>query len=146
MECQSNNTVPACKNIQWLLSQPNSIWKEYFDSYANTLLRKLESRDNNVYDIFSQKIVEKLTERETYRKNHGNSQGFISLEFKNIAKLFSVLRHYSLSAFFYQLSCGKVPSDIYGRDQSSTKIIPTVRDDKPSKLLRNITDIFPFNK
>jgi hypothetical protein len=132
IQCQSNTNNTFYKHIEWLLFQPNSVWKPYFNKYATTLYTNLARQVPKNRDVFYNQLFDKLIEREEYRKRNGNYQGFILTQYKNITQLFVKLEYYSLSAFFYQLSDGKVPPDIYDNDQA--KIIQTVRDENPLRL------------
>lgn len=136
-------------NIDWLLIQTDSIWKEYFKKYAQQLFAKLEHQVSQHNDYFYNRLLEKLWEGAKYAESNGSYQGFILPEYRNIAMLFKQIGNYNLSALFYQLGYGSVPPHIY--DKVEVEFIPTIREEKPSGLQKNMKNLqnflpFPFNQ
>jgi hypothetical protein len=138
LQCQSKIDNSIYQNIEWLLSESNSVWIEHFNNYAKTLVYRLVHRDKNGDDQFYQQLLTKLNEREKYQQRFGHYR--VLPQYRNLAQLFARLGHYSLSAFFYQLSSGRVPADIY--DRAEVMIIPTIKDEKSSGLTKNTKNWF----
>lgn len=121
--------------IEWLLIQSKSFWTTYFDKYANKLLPKLIRREPDINnDVFYDEIL------KTWEEWQSQKYQYIYTDYKTIAKLFGKKGKYNLSAFFYQLSEGKVPSDI--AEKIEADFFPMEIDSNKKKT----HGFFPFSK
>lgn len=131
--------------IAYLLINPNSTWNYYFNKYATNLTIPLAvkykefdgsltflSKDTDNEDEFYNDVLKTLEDWVSSRKSQKNR---FFPEYKSFATLFAELANYTLSAFFYQISEGKVPSDI--ASQIHARIIPINIDNRESGLNEN---------
>ncbi|MBD2775235.1 hypothetical protein [Iningainema tapete] len=145
LKCHSLNTFYSKEEkkqyqaIEWLLVKSNSIWCEGFDNYAFNLVYWLIREEQVEDDSFYNKIGETFKEREEWKQKYKFIKHFP--QYTRLAYLFAQQKNYCLSAFFYQLSDGRVPAKIYDRDY--VKIIPTTRvEPKERNWLSSVSNLF----
>nr|MDJ0731236.1 peptidoglycan-binding domain-containing protein [Crocosphaera sp.] len=110
--------------IEWLFLNYPKFWQCYLVNYANVLFKNLdnyqrkEKVSKEIEDKFLVKIIEDLKLMEERK------QRIQFLDYQPIAEFFETMKAYSLSAFFYQLSIGYVPSSLRNKCSVLPEIIP----------------------
>lgn len=113
------------KFATWLLFESKSIWRYSFKRYTQNLVKSLINQDinlfysdNQLYNLLIQNISKYETSRTQSLKNLYHQYNTLSL-------LLNKLGNHSLSALFYQLSEGAVPTEVHQR--ADVQIIPLTR-------------------
>ncbi len=156
-QSQENDQV-----IEWLFMNSPKLWKERLKSYANDFFAQLYtyeqkgSKSEKIKDNFLLKVLKDLKLRQE-RKKTNEAQEFLNQSnlytqynyqqertrkfpfYQPIAKLFESIESYPLSAFFYQLSMGYVPSSISNKCSVLPEIISlTIRKHKKETTQKNL--------
>ncbi|BAZ28854.1 hypothetical protein NIES4074_12890 [Cylindrospermum sp. NIES-4074] len=98
--------------IQKLFLSPRSIWSHYFRKYLKQIVFQLTRRDEDEGgDDFYQELLVIVQHHDL--PNNPQAQ-YKRPEYKALAELMIKAQNHTLSAFFYQLSDGRVPAKIYG--------------------------------
>jgi len=105
------------ESTYWLLGESESAWYLCRREFIQEISDNLQSIYDNHKSHQKQKniglpeVLRKIANNSS--RIYSNSSSIQLEEYINFAKLFSDLKEYSLSAYFYQISRGKVPKDIF---------------------------------
>ncbi len=143
VKCLSHNINDReYQNIEWLLVDSKNVWSSQFKTYAINLTSQLKCQDpNDAKDQFYEPVLNMLNLWKSQLTHNKPPQ--VYKEYSTIARLVEKIGNYTLSAFFYQLSEGSVPTNVY--DLVHLQIIPLTRSEKASDLYnseRNGLDFF----
>ena len=111
--------------LDWVLQESKGLWKIELNEYSQNLLYELvqSEPDFKTEDSLSQEIRQSLSDLKNLKEISDKQP--IYPEYRKLAEFFLEFKKYSLSALFYQLSQGSVPSEIY--DQVELDVIPLRR-------------------
>jgi hypothetical protein len=110
------------KGALWLLQDKNSIWGKFYQNriikyidYDLSLMAKC-SRQNNYQQLSlsNEKNWFKLWQ-EIGCYWQANAKINLMPKYVSLAQLFEKLRNYRIAAFFYHISLGKVPKNVFGK-------------------------------
>ncbi|MEL4898371.1 hypothetical protein P9B04_23440, partial [Crocosphaera sp. Alani8] len=141
-ESSNFKSYSLLKEKEYLFIKSSSFWREYVRDWGEILFYKISFEPSFKSDKLSQKIS------SDWKKSLKNQE--LLLERKDyyqwMGKLFAQVKVYSLAAFFYQLSWGEIPTDIYTK--ADIKFGSFQESSRTSGLLKlsifNLIDEFRF--
>ncbi|RCJ22388.1 hypothetical protein A6S26_21795 [Nostoc sp. ATCC 43529] len=120
------------QQINYLLTEHQSIWNEYFQEYANLVATKIFYQPNidisayNSVRKFCEQISEILEEIKNQKLNSTSRRRLYS-QYRPLALIFQNINRTDLAELFYRISGSQVPQELIGKIplDFQTRIFPT---------------------
>ncbi|MFN6518033.1 MAG: hypothetical protein RMY29_026590 [Nostoc sp. CreGUA01] len=149
------NDQKIAQQINYLLTEHQSIWSEYFQEYAYLVAKKvfyqpnIDISANNSVKKFCETIVAILEDIQN-KKLDLHSRNRLYSKYKPLALIFNKINRTDLAELFYRISGSQVPKELLGKipPEFKTKIFPTnytpTPPSPPPNIIRIIIGIFLF--
>ncbi len=149
------NDQRIAQQINYLLTEHQSIWSEYFQEYADLVAKKvfyqpnIDISANNSVKKFCETIVA-IVEDIKNKKLDLHSRNRLYGQYKPLALIFNKINRTDLAELFYHISGSQVPKELLGKipPEFKTKIFPTnytpTPPSPPPNIIRIIIGIFLF--